>query len=77
MSGSRELIGTISDGRLILGEVIGIVSYEGLVSRMDKVGRRRVYTIPSLNRSGRGVNSSKQGRILILGNDLTCVEKKH
>jgi hypothetical protein len=30
-----------------------------------------------LNHSSRGDNSSKQGRILISGNDSTCVEKKH
>ncbi|KAK0601230.1 hypothetical protein LWI29_022353 [Acer saccharum] len=73
--GMGELIGTVSDGRLISGEVVG--TGLGSVSVRGKVGRRRVYTIPGLNRSGRGVNSSKQGRILISGNDSTCVEKKY
>jgi hypothetical protein len=68
--------GTISDGGSISGEVVGTVSDEGLVLGKGKVGRRRVYTIPGLNRSGRVDNSSKQGRILISGNDSTCVEKK-
>jgi hypothetical protein len=64
------------NGGSILGEVVGTVSDEGSVSGRGKVSRRRVYTNPSLNRLGRGDNSSKQGRILISGNDSTCVEKK-
>jgi len=72
-----ELIGFVSDDMSISREVVETVSDEGSISGRGKIGRRRVYTIPGLNRSGKGVNSSKQGRILISSNDSTCVEKKH
>jgi hypothetical protein len=55
--------------------VVGTVSDEGSVLGRGKVSQRRVYTIPSLNRLGRGGNSSKQGRILISDNDSTYVER--
>jgi hypothetical protein len=73
----RELIRFVLVIRSILGEVFKTILDEGLVLGRGKVARRRVYTIPGLNHSGRGVNSLKQGRILISSNDSTCLEKKH
>jgi hypothetical protein len=73
----EELIGYISDVISISREVVGAVSDEGSTSGRGKVGWRRVYTSPGLNRSGTGGKSSKQVRILISGNDSTCVGKKY
>ncbi len=73
----KELIGSVSDVISISGEVVKAVSDEGSVSRRGKVGQRRVYTSPGLNRSRSGGKSSKQGRILISGNDSICVGKKY
>ena len=69
--------GIVSDDGSISGEVVETISNEGSISGRGKVSRRRVYTIPGFNHSGRRGNSSKQGRILISGNDSTYVEKKH
>jgi hypothetical protein len=72
-----ELIVFLSNVISISREVVGAVSDDESILGRGKVDRRRVYTSLGLNWSGSGGKSSKQCRILMSGNDATCVGNKY